>query len=176
MKPEWVVLFVGVAFLLGAGLGIASAALYVQWEQKLSKDEARWRRIDWQNRLDDDGEVCNRVGIPRGVGGVLRGDDRLVRARRAPTDRGVSDASVPAVLRARRRGGVVSTLAKAASAWRKQSRSRRRDAIAFFIDEAKQSERWAAVDEFGERARHLADAKALKAAIAVLRAAQGRRR
>lgn len=52
MKPEWVALLVAMAFLAGTVLGLASAALYIQWEQKLSGDEARWRRISWQNRLD----------------------------------------------------------------------------------------------------------------------------
>lgn len=52
IRVEWAVLMAGVAFLVGIVLAVVSAALYIQWEQKLTHDEARWRRIDWQNRLD----------------------------------------------------------------------------------------------------------------------------
>jgi hypothetical protein len=66
MKPEWVVLFCGVAFLAGAVLGIASAVFYVQWEQKLSGDEARWRRIDWRQQLDRRRELKRRFVADKG--------------------------------------------------------------------------------------------------------------
>lgn len=65
-------------------------------------------------------------------------------------------------------------LKAAVAKWRDQPAKARRDVIAFFRDEAKQSDDWAA-DEPLKAERHRRDAKALRAAVALLRAAQGAR-
>lgn len=69
-------------------------------------------------------------------------------------------------------------LAKAAAAWREQSPRARRDAIDFFRDEANQSDNWCREDKAAGHTgkRHREDAKALRAAVRVLRAASKGRR
>lgn len=70
-------------------------------------------------------------------------------------------------------------LKAAIAKWRDQPAEARRDAIAFFRDEAAQSHLWAGEDAaLGnplEARRHERDAKALRAAVALLKAAQGER-
>lgn len=68
--------------------------------------------------------------------------------------------------------------AEAISAWRKQPARARNDAVHFFRDEATQSDEWARHEEEmgrrleGEWCRHREDAAAMRAALAVLKAAE----
>jgi hypothetical protein len=74
----------------------------------------------------------------------------------------------------------MKTLAEAVSAWRKQPTRARKAALHYFRDEAEQSGSWARHEqEMGrgdrgkEYTRHREDAAALRAAVAVLKAAGG---
>lgn len=71
----------------------------------------------------------------------------------------------------------MSPLTKAAKQWASMPRRARREAIAFFLGEAQQSDEWAKEIDSGRTPNHhKQDAAALRAAAVLLRAAQGRRR
>ncbi len=69
-----------------------------------------------------------------------------------------------------REGATGERLRRALKRWRVQSPKDRAEAIHFFRDEARQSETWAKCDPL-DKTRHLADARTLRAAVALLRAA-----
>jgi len=54
VSTELVVLLVGAALVVGLCVGWVAALLLEErdMEQQLHADELRWRRIDWNNRLD----------------------------------------------------------------------------------------------------------------------------